>query len=198
MKIRLFDPTVVAPEEYRHKYPEIDRIPEFNDLSARALVFIWWYANPTSPLVLSIIDDYERVEAAMKISKFNPGKGEKEKILSLQFENNMAIAIDKMSQFDPGIRYKGYKMIKTLFEQYEGIIAKGTDAFKVVEGKGDNQVSYIDYKKFVDTSSKVVEVMPDLIQKLEEGFGVIEAKDEDEDDGSGGVLRDWHRSRSDE
>ena len=197
MRIRLFDPTIVPINDYRHRYPELERTREFDNISSHALVFVWWYANATSPLMVTMPDEYERVEEAMKLSGFTVGKGEKEKILNLNFDSDLAMAIEKMSKFDPGVRYSGYKMLKGVFERYESILNQGEEAFKTIEGKGESQIEYIDYKRYVDTTSKIIEAIPELVHQLEEGFGIVEKNKEDaEEESSTNSLRDFHRSRA--
>jgi len=203
MKIRVFDPTGIKAEDYRHRYPELERTPEFSDLVAKALIFVWYYANPTSPLVLGIPDDYERAKEALRVSTYNPSKTEKENILRLQFNSSMAVAIKKMSDYDPGARFKGYKMIKTIFDNYEDLISKGPSVFSTTEtkGNGDKAVTSIftDYPRYVTTSAKIAEEIPLLLVRLEEGFGIIDIsgdqKDENEDGASS--IRDWHMSKED-
>jgi len=197
MRIRLFDPTIAPINDYRHRYPELERTREFDNISSHALVFVWWYANATSPLMVTMPDEYERVEEAMKLSGFTVGKGEKEKILNLNFDSDLATAIEKMSKFDPGVRYSGYKMLKGVFERYESILNQGEEAFKTIEGKGESQIEYIDYKRYVDTTSKIIEAIPELVHQLEEGFGIVEKNKEDaEEESSTNSLRDFHRSRA--
>ena len=196
MKIKLFNPEGIKPDDYRHKYPELERTEEFSELSARALIFVWWYANPTSDLVLDIKDDYDRVAEAMKKSGFNPGKTEKDRMLKLQFDSNMAGAIKKMSDFDPGVRFKSYMMIRNIFDHYESLIRKGPEAFTVIEGKGDNQTTYIDHARYVTTSAKIAEEIPSLLVRMEEGFGIIDITgNEIPDEGVSDSFRDWHRGR---
>jgi hypothetical protein len=198
MKIRLFDPQGIKPDDYRHKYPELERTDEYNDLSARALIFVWWYANPTSPLVIGIVDEYERVEEAMKKAGYNPAKVEKENILKLQFDSTMAAAIKKMGEYDPGARFKSFKMIQNIFNHFEELISKGPDAFMTTEGKGDNAISYTDYPRYVTTSTKIAEEIPSLLAKLEEGFGIVDVSGNEvlEEEGAS-TIRDWHRKKSD-
>jgi len=197
MKIRLFDPTLVKPEDYRHRYPELDRIPEFKDLTARALIFVWWYANPTSELLLETPDDYERASKALAKSGFVPSKTEREGILRLQFDDSMSAAIKRMSNFDPGARFKSYIMIKKIFDQYQSIVDKGPDAFQTIEGSGENMVVINDFPKYVNISAKIAEELPTLLVKLEEGFGVVDVSGKDvEDDADGSSsIRDWHMSK---
>jgi hypothetical protein len=194
MNIRLFSPENIKPEDYKHRYPELDRTTEFADLSPRALVFVWYYSNQTSPLV-DIRDDYERTEEALKKSGYNPGKVEKEAILKLQFSSDMAAAIKKMSEYSPSERFKAYKMIRTIFDHYEKLIKDGPEAFTVTEGKGENQMSYIDHSRYVNTSAKIVEEILILLVKLEEGFGVIDIKGEAKEEDEVMSIRDWHKKR---
>lgn len=196
MKIRLFDPTGIKVEDYRYKYPELDRTPEFTPIAPRTLIFIWWYANPTSPLVLDIHDPYERVAEALVRASFNPSKIEKDKFLKLQFDSDMAVAIKRMENFDPGARFKSYLMIRDIFKQYQDIINKGPEAFETSEGSGDDTRKYTDYKRYVDISAKIAEELPGLLKKLEEGFGIINISgDEFVSELGSNDMRDYYRKK---
>jgi len=167
------------------------------------LIFVWWYANQTSSLVLEIDDDYDRAEEALKRSGYNPGKNEKEAILKLQFNSEMAVAIKKMSEYAPEPRFKAYKMIRTIFDHYENIITQGPDAFKVTEkliktkdGEEGGEASFIDYHKHVNVSAKIAEEIPELLNKLEEGFGIVDISGgEVKEENDVSSIRDWHRKR---
>jgi hypothetical protein len=195
MNIRIFDPTNCKPEDYRHKYPELERIPEFENVVPRALIFAWWYSNRSSELVMYTQDDYERAEESLKRSGFNPGKIEREQILKLQFNSQLAVAIKRMSEFDPGARWKAYCMIKNIFDHYETIIQMGPEAFQTVEGEGDNIKKYTDHKRYVDVSAKISEELPSLLTKLEEGFAVVTVTGEEIEAGKNSDLHEWHEAR---
>lgn len=196
MKIRLFDPAGIKPEDYKHRYPELERTPEFSELHTRALLFVWWYSNPTSEFVLDTHDDYERAEKALAKSQFNPGKTEREDILRCQFTSELAAAIKKMASYDPGARFKSYLMIKKIFDNYQTIIDQGPEAFTTTEGSGDSAVTYTDHKRYVDVSAKIAEEIPNLLHKLEEGFGIVNMSGDDKDENEGASsIRDWHMSR---
>ena len=203
MRIKLFSPENIKPEDYRYKYPELERAEEFANLSPRALIFVWWYANQTSSLVLEIDDDYDRAEEALKRSGYNPGKNEKEAILKLQFNSEMAVAIKKMSEYAPEPRFKAYKMIRTIFDHYENIITQGPDAFKVTEkliktkdGEEGGEASFIDYPKYVNVSAKIAEEIPNLLNKLEEGFGIVDiSSGEVKEENDVASIRDLHLKR---
>jgi len=201
MKIKIFDPTGIKPDDYRHRYPELERSSEFTELSSRALMFVWYYANETSDLVLDIPDNYERVKEALKKSGFNPSKTERENILRLQFDNNMAIAIRKMASFDPGVRFRSYKIVRTVFNEYEKLIKKGPTVAPVDNNEeledsgGKKNPYYID--RYVVTSARIVDALPSLIAKMEEGFGVVDisGNEVEEDNTGAATIREWHRSK---
>lgn len=201
MNIRIFDPQGVKAEDYRHRYPELQRVVEFDGLHPKGLMFVWFYANQTSPLVLYVPDDHERAEEALKRSGYNPGKVEREKMLNLQWDSQMAAAIRRMSEFDPDARFKAYKMVRNIFDHYETIIQMGPEAFQTstVEGKGDKTVTtqYTDYKRYVDVSAKVAEELPGLLSKLEEGFAIVTVTGEEIELGSNSDLHEYHAAKDD-
>jgi hypothetical protein len=195
MDIKIFSPIGIKPEDYRHRFPELERIPEFENIPPRALIFAWWFANKSSELVMYTQDDYERAEEALKRSGFNPGKVEREQILKLQFNSQLAVCIKRMSEFDPGARWKAYRMIKNIFDHYETIIQMGPEAFQTVEGEGDNIKKYTDHKRYVDVSAKISEELPSLLTKLEEGFAVVTVTGEEIEAGKNSDLHEWHEAR---
>jgi hypothetical protein len=199
MNIKIFSPIGIKPEDYRHRYPELDRTPEFEGIHPRGLMFIWWYANQSSDLVLYTHDDYERVKEALSRSGYAPTKIEKEKILSLQFDSNFAVAIRKMASFDPGARFKAYMMIKKIYDQYQFIIDQGPSAFmeKVTKGEGEDKTvtEEIDYKKYVDISAKIAGELSGLLTKMEEGFAIVNISGEEIKDNESTALRDWHMKK---
>jgi hypothetical protein len=202
MSIRTFDPTHIKPDDYRHRYPELERSLEFDSLSARALIFVWWFSNRTSELVMYEHDDYARAAEALKRSGYNPSKAEKDRILGLQFDSQMAIAIKKMASFDPNARFMAYMMIKKIYDQYQFIIDQGPEAFKesTTKGEGDKAVTTeeIDYKKYVDIAAKIANEISGLLAKLEEGFAIVNISGEEVKEDESTALKDWHQQRAGE
>jgi hypothetical protein len=124
---RLFDPAGIKPEDYRSRYPELKRIPEFVELSATALMFVWYYANPTSELT-GIKDDFLKVKEALEKSNFNPGKVGREDLLKLHFPDAIAGAIERMSRMNEDARFRAKKMVEGILGSYETIL-KNKDIF---------------------------------------------------------------------
>ena len=179
-KLRVFDPEVCKPEDYKLKYPELKRYKSFENLpGVRALIWVWYYANPTSPIRDK--PKGEKAKEAFKRSGYNPSF--KHEMIEGKFNDDFALAIEDMSNIDPGSRYRGYKMINKILNEYENIISEGRDAFKVIHKKeGKEEVSEVDTQKYVNTSAKIAEVIPSLVKSLEEGFAVTVKEDEEEGD----------------
>jgi len=193
MKLRLFDPEGLKPSNYKATYPELTRIKEFEDLIGSELMFVWYYANATSPLREKKLTNEKRAEEALKRSGYNPEPDEYERILKLQLSERMERAIDKMESFQPGARYFGWKALKSIFEEYQKIAQMKPSDFVKKSGSGDNMVVETDYAAYTNTTTKVVAALPGLIEKLEEGFGIsASGVTEDEEEGHS-ILGQWHQ-----
>ncbi len=189
-KYSIFSPVGIKPEEYKIKYPELKRVPEFDNLPVKTLIFVWWYSSPTSPIVNK--DKKKKAQEALTKSGWSPGKKEQEDIESLRFPENIALAIDKMGAIDEGARYKAYKMVHRILHEFGEIIETGIDGFKnkVVEGKGEERVEteVTDVFRYVQTASKIADTLGSLINAAEEGFGVSIKGEGEEDDIDGSAF----------
>lgn len=200
MNYKLFDPTACKPEDYRSRYPELKTYEVFNELTNSALIFVWWYSNPTSEFVMNEPDHKRRVLKALEKSNYNPSRQELDRIKKLKFDDKTAQAIDKMSNFDPGSRFKAWRMLNTIMNQYMTIIEQGEDEFTEIKKEFDAEgreieIKIVDHQKYVTVTSKISEAIPGLLDKLESGFGiVVKGGDEDEDDYDNS-MRDWHMGK---
>lgn len=180
--VRLFDPLGVKPEEYRSLYPELKRIREFENLQTKALIFVWWYANPTS-YIADIDNDYERASKALEASKYSPTKAVKDNILQLRFTDDLAAAIDRMARFREDIRVRVKEMMENILKTYESMANKTEDS----EG--------FDIDKYVTVTTKIIDKLPELIEKVEEGFGITYRSMDEELESVQSFLKDWHTSK---
>ena len=183
-KNKIFDPYKIRPEDYRSRYPELKRIKEFEGLTATELIFVWYYANPTSDLI-DIENDMERVAKALKLSNYTPAKRIKEDIFNLRFPEKLAVAIERMSKFEPDARMHARVMVEEILKNY-------TTLCKIEEYKDDK--GELDRKKYVDTTTTIAKELPGLIAKLEEGFGVSVQSDDEVEQGIN-FSRDWYQSQ---
>jgi len=186
----MFDPEGLKAVDYKSTYPELASISEFEDLGGRELIFVWYYANATSPLLR--LEENKRVEEAMKLSGIKLSPEYIERYLKLQFGETLERAIAKMSSFLPGARYLGWQAIKAIFDQYIDIAHAGTSSFTKSVGSGEEKEDVIDYSAYTTTTSKISASLPNLIARLEEGFGISTSltSGEDEDE-STSIFREW-------
>ena len=176
----------MRPADYRSRYPELKRIKEFEGLTAVQLITVWWYANPTSELVLNIQDNVSRIKESLKRANYTPDRTLNKDLLKLNFDEKWANAIERMSQVEPGIREKARAMIEKLITNYEDMC--DPDQYKDKDNVND-------IKKFVDATTKIAQELPGLITKMEEGFGVT-SRDDDDDD-STGFDREYYQNAGD-
>lgn len=189
--MRLFDPMGLKPQDYKNKYPELETTPEFESLSGTELIFVWYFANATSPII-DILDKDKRVVEALDKSGYMPAN--KEQFLKLRFGEKMEQAIMKMSSFIPGARYFAWKAIKNTYRNYIEILNRDPSEFTKAVGKGEDVITEEDLGTYTNITTKITAALPDLINQLEEGFGVTINASEEEEEGSS-ILRNWHQDR---
>lgn len=201
MIVRLFDPEGVDPRNYKTQYPELMDTPEFETLGGRQLMFIWYYANPTSPLI-DIRDNKQRAEEALKLSQYKPDEAKKKRLLSLNFDDVTERAIEVMGSFEPGARYVSWMMIKKIFDEYQKMVNGGKEFFteEKFDKEGLKVGEVFDHRGYVSSTKEIALQLPNLIDKLEKGFGVsIVKKDDSDEELDGGInIRMWNQSKNDE
>lgn len=188
--MKIFDPTGIKAQDYKVKYPELGRTPEFEGLTGTELIFVWYYANATSQFI--DLKEEKRVVEALKESGLLPPN--KEKFLDLQFGETLESAIEKMSSYIPGARYYAWKAIKNTYQNYIDILSMGPGDFTKSSGKGEDAITETDFNAYSNITTKITEALPGLIERLEEGFGVTINASEEEEEGSA-ILRNWHQDR---
>lgn len=168
--ITIFDPRGIAPEKYKKTYSELGTIEEFRPLSGKELVFVWYFSNKTSPLIISNIPPVDRVELALKRSWLLDGMQPKTLSLykELVFPEHLQEAMKRMASFNPDIRDRAKLILVSMFDNLSKI--GDLDNFKDKDG------SY-DMTAYANAAKSVTATMPTLIKQMEDGFGV---KDVDE------------------
>ena len=189
--IRLFDPEGLKAVEYKSTYPELGETKEFESFPGKELIFVWYYANATSPLI-NIKDDKKRVGEALRFSGYNPDPAERETLLNRNFTERVEAAINKMGSYQPGVRYLGWKMLKNIFDQYNELVNDGVAGFTKVLKNGDSIETVLDISTWVTLSKQIAVAMPDLIKRIEEGFGVSVSGISSEEEEGSSMHREWN------
>ena len=166
MDSTIFEPT---DKDMKLQYPELGTVSEFLALSNRELAFVWYYANRTSPYIN--YKENEKVAAALKFSKLGATLSEEKlyKFRQSEFTEGINLAIAKMKSFRPEPRVKARNMVQTMLENLEKMIMIDQDIIQMMDLSQKKE-----YSTFV---KNVNDVLPDLVNRVEDSFGVRMKKD---------------------
>lgn len=171
--MRVFEPTHKPMKE---EYPELKDITSFKRLSDEELRFAWYHSNPTSPLIEKFRVTENTVEDRIKEAarrSFRDNKVAKHKADMYLEEMPMKIkaACNRMARMAPLQRVESRKLVEKIYKNFKKIVNKNVDEMSIDE-----------QKKYSEMALKITNDLPNLISKLENGFGVQEDVSYDEDD----------------
>lgn len=166
MSLTLYDPRGVEPTAYKEKFPELKEIAEYSDLSYFQLIFIWWYANPSCPLVERDVPMEQRVLVALDKSGLSKKLTAKEltRYRDLQFPDTITDAINRTYKLNVGLRVSTRAMFISIFENYE----------KIKDVANFTHDGVVDYAEYLKISTQAVNALPLLVKRIEEGMGVVD------------------------
>ena len=174
--ITVFDPRGLNPQKYKASYKELSDTPEFKPLTGKELVFVWFYSNKTSPLITTNMLPENRVLRALQLAEMIKPKDsndigkylnsrELDNYLDLVFPDYIKIAMDKMAEFQPGIRDAARTMLVSVFNN----LKKVEDLSNYTDKDGG-----YDMGAYMRATKTLSETLPSIIAQLEHGFGVKE------------------------
>ena len=156
--------------DLRLEYPELFQIDQFRGLSSRELLFVWHYANRTSPI-------YKEKDKRLRIKKAlgqsfgaSMSKTETERYIAHNFPEKVKVAIERMERFNPSYRMMAKHTIEKVFANLESLVDLDPDEMK--------ERDFAKKKDYVAVAIKVAESLPGIIRQLEEGFGYKSKKEE--------------------
>ena len=172
----LFGPT--NEKDLKRQHPELLNVEEFKKLSVGELLFVWWYSNPTSPLVRNdnLSEKHRSAEAYLKAFKSSPDEQRKIDYASLNFPDRVKMAIDRMMKYAPGVRIRSKLMIEEILTNFEKMVKVNMDEFVTIDDDGNKVINWTGRNSYINSASKISETLPQLIKQVEEGFGVTESK----------------------
>jgi len=164
MDISLFE---VSSEAMFEKYPELKDIDEFKDLTDKEIKFCWYVANPTSPLAgkgLTKPERYSRAAAIVYGKRIIQAREGIRNMMKGKFERKMIAAIERMSSFEIGIRLKALLLTEYIFEKLNKLVE--VDRLKM------KSMDFSEKKQYSDLAIKVSEAIPNLVSRIESGYGI--------------------------
>ena len=150
-----------SKKSMKTEYEELDDVVEFKDLSNRELVFVWWYANQTSPYF--DIKDLKH-KTALCIREAFGSKLSKEDIDSFvegNFPERISLAIPVMKRFSPSVRMKAKMMKEKIMSDYMQLLSVNV---KDLDEKA--------VKAYVDMTKIISPALKELVADIENSFGV--------------------------
>jgi hypothetical protein len=175
--------TPVGKKDLRKLYPELSRIEEFKPLSPVEMLFVWYFASPSSPYrdPENKITDRERIEESVADS-FGDNMDEE---MMIKYRNNafpekIKLAIDRMKAFDMSVRDQAKRMVATILGNFSKMVEVDEKSFEHNEtsdkGKTITVVDWQSKNSYVSLCAKISDQLPLLIKQVEEGFGVVDEK----------------------
>lgn len=148
------------------EYPELSRVEEFGRLSNKELMFVWWFANRTSPLKLYDENPkYKSLKAYEKSFGDNYDLERKKKYQELDFDSIIKTAIDKMKSFVPSVRMKNKLMIEEIHKNLCSMATLSAEQ-RVEEMASEEKKAYTVVVK------DIMSVIDQVTEKMENAYGV--------------------------
>lgn len=175
-KIILFGPK--TGKSLLRLYPELAEDKTFSILSQEDLNFAWYVGNPSSPID-DDTDEYVRYRMAAGIC-VNTSEEKKKKFASGAFPDEVKSAINKMKTYSPDARALAKKMTQQAFNNFQKLLDVNVEkdflvTRKIGRGEDAEEITEMDWtgrKSYVDSATKIISELPDLVKKMEEGYGI--------------------------
>jgi hypothetical protein len=154
-------------------YPELAENKKFKSLLSDEMLFVWYYANQSSPIDPELPDAIRSRTAASRCIK-DPDK--KERFINMDFPEAVKEAIEEMKKYSPETRAVAKRIIQASFANLQRLAAVNIDDFNYVDANGEERVDHAARKQYSDTVAKISETLPSLISQMEHGFGITDTK----------------------
>jgi hypothetical protein len=162
--LKLFEPKGI---DLRLDYPELSDIPEFMDLESPSdLLFVWWYANRTSPII-----KLERQQRWLEAAKKAYGvhgieRGEVKKMMEGKVPEKIKMAIEVMTKFNPHIRLRAKFADQAAYDEIIEMINISELDKATIMADADLMTKRTNF--LFSANSK----LPDMVARIERGYSV--------------------------
>lgn len=151
-------------------YPELGNEPAFKDLRNDDLLFVWRYANASSD-VDPELDEATRAGISATIA-FKKNTEKIKKFSALKFDEDIKRAIDRMKKYSPLARAIAKRIAQSTLKNYLKLVEVNVDDFKSRNKEGNTEIDWSGRNHYVNSAAKINEVMSDLLEQIEGGYGV--------------------------
>lgn len=162
----------VQARSLRNQWPELKTVDALDALPDDDLVFVWWYANRTSPF--EMFDDVKRAKLSIGIAYRNDTVKLEARMKmweNLDFGHQISSAIKAMMSFDPDHRIQAYVDDMHMLKQLQSVMRKDVSEADVAE--------FTEWSKAVREARKLRD---EIIARLEMGAHGVTALELDGSD----------------
>lgn len=165
-KIKLFEPTA---QDMKLEYPELVEYKEFKGLSARELKLCWYVGNRTSPIANYRKEQRYKKALSMAYGKIGAKRKDVQDMLNGNIPDNILKGIKRMATFNPSVRLRAKFATEYIFDRLNELIEISEQDMKAMD--------FDDRKKYTELIIKISAEMPDMIKRMEGGYGIkVEVK----------------------
>lgn len=183
-------------------YPELKEHTEFTDLSKEDLHFAWLMGIKGSPVSEDMAEESRIRSAALQAF---PGEAKQDKRNEFSrggIPVDVRAAISKFSNMSPNARLMAKRMTQMVFEKYQQLLNVDVENDFLIRkkvGKGQDvvEVTEMDWtgrKAYADSSANIIKTLPELVKKIEEGYGVTE-KNKDGETQENKTIHKFHSQK---
>lgn len=168
-------------------YPELKQVPSFMALigNPKKMMFVWYYACKASDARL-LTDDSDRIQFAIRSAWHDKAPKEvTDGYPQHKWGMPMQKAIDDMRVFEPGPRIRLKLMCAQAIGELQELLDKGAGSL----------TDWDERKNFVQTTKMSLELISDLLPRIEErALGIAERTNEQV--AEAGAVMSWLRTRN--
>jgi len=158
----LFCPKRGKNQDLLRLYPELTKVKEFKKLSPDEVLFAWYYA-----IYFGKAQSGVRLESSMDFAFYGKLSPEQEAdYRNLKFSEEVAGAINKFQTYNLDIRTETKFMDQAMLQNWKRITMIDVMSLEDWDEK----------KKYVDVSRTIMNEIPALVARIEEGYGVRETE----------------------
>lgn len=193
-KVYLFYPK--STRDLRFQYPELAKEKAFENLSPLEVLFCWYHSNPTSPY-FNMKNETERIKISIEKS-FGDKMADniRTNYLSNKIPDRVRIGMKRMSEYVPDIRFEARQLAIQQLNHLKSMANVTDEDFYIVDANGKKTIDWNARKAYVSVSVDIQKALPDLIKQVEQGFGIVEINDPNEEEGdTTSELREFHKEK---
>ena len=167
------------------QYPELKDNPAIMGLGkAKEQKFCWYLGCRTSPLYNMYNKEETKEKAINKALDACFDKAETRRRNEVKkIPANIKAAIEAFNKYNVSVRVRSQSMIAKVMDNFEKIVdvdIKGPEFYEVDKnGDTTGRKDFDAIKKYTDTATTVVKLIPDLVRQAEEGFSTHLIEEED-------------------